>query len=194
MDGKYSESKVFAAELDYASSNNFDSLYFPSIYVYQLISRNMGLESCRRWGKRIPGYPGPLCVRAGSDLYLARRSRGNPYHVACRRSFNTVIEPHATVSGNTVNQSDCVVHITKGRTPKYMAQKFKTWSHAKDRDYSLDMKYWEMVRTYPWLFLYASHFIPRNRLDKFRLFRIPESVRELIGGNTIDGDVVMNAF
>jgi hypothetical protein len=180
--------KVFASHVEYAASHNFDAMYFPAIYVYQLISRNLALESCRRWGVRQAGYPGPLCVRASAELYLSRRSRGRTLHVARRDSFNTLIEGHATVSDITVLESDCVVHITKGRTPNYMEQKFKTWGHAKDRDYTPDLKYWKMVRRYPMLFLLLSHLIRGNHLDKFRLFRIPESVRTLISVNSLDGD------
>lgn len=180
--------KVFATQMEFANANNFDAVYFPSIYVYQLISRTIALESCRRFGGRQAGYPGPLCIRANSELYLSRRSRGRTLHVACQGSFNTVIEDHATVSSTTVSESDCVIHITKGRTPASMEQKFLTWGHSKDRDYSLDLKYWKFVRKYPWIFLFISHMIRGHNLDKLRLFRIPESVKSLTLNNTLDGD------
>lgn len=46
----------FAIALDYASSENFDSLYHPSIYIYQLITSKYALESCRRWWGRQAGF------------------------------------------------------------------------------------------------------------------------------------------
>jgi hypothetical protein len=182
--------KVFVAQIQYANANEFDAVYFPSIYVYKLISRTLALESCRRWGVRQPGYPGPLCVRAGTKLYLSRRSRGRTLHVACQGALDTVIEQNATISAVRVPESDCVVHITKGRTPEYMKKKFETWSHSKDRSYALDLKYWNLVRVCPWLFLFTSHLVRGNKLDKFRLFMIPKSVSALFGNTTLDGDVV----
>ena len=181
--------KVFAAHIEHASVDGFDALYYPSICVNQLISRNLALESCRRWGVRQTGYPGPLCIRSGSKLYMGRRSLGNTLHVACKDSFNTVIESHATVCDTKVFEVDCVVHITKGRTPAYMEQKFKTWGHAKDRDYDTDLKYWNLVRKYPWLLLAFSHLIRGYKLDKLRLFWLPASVKTLTLTNTLDGEV-----
>jgi hypothetical protein len=180
---------VFAAHVEYASSNSFDALYFPSISIYQMISQSLALESCRRWGVRQAGYPAPLCVRSGSKLYLARRSRGSTFHVTCRGSFNTVIESHAVVHHQSVHERDCVVHITKGRTPAYMEQKFKTWGHAKDRDYGTDLKYWNLVRRYPWILLAVSHLIRGYKLDKLRLFWLPASVKTLTLKHTLDGEL-----
>ena len=180
----------FAEYIDFADKNEFDAVYFPAIYVYQMISKRYALESCRRWGERQTGYPGPLCVRSGSTLYLSRRSLGATLHVPCSGSFNTLIETAATLCERSVVETDCVVHITKGRTPEYMEQKFRTWSHAKDRDYSSDLKYWQLVRKYPWLFLFVSHVLRGTNFDKFRLFKIHPSIQPLIGDNTLDGDSV----
>jgi hypothetical protein len=185
--------KVFVAQLKFANANEFDAVYFPSIYVYQLISRTIALESCRRWGVRQAGYPGPLCVRAGTELYLSRRSRGRTLHVRCQGAFDTVIEHDAVVSDTRVAEGDCVVHITRGRTPEYMKKKFETWGHSKDRSYALDLKYWKIVRRFPWLLLLSSHLVRGNQLDKFRLFRMPKSVAALIHNTTLDGDVMLNS-
>jgi hypothetical protein len=104
-----------------------------------------------------------------------------------------VIEENAAISENRVLESDCVVHITRGRTPEYMKKKFETWGHSKDRNYALDLKYWMLVRKCPWLLLFLSHLVRGNNLDKFRLFRIPNSVSALITNTTLDGDVIQNS-
>lgn len=179
---------VLKSYVNEADENSFDAVYFPAIYVYQLVSPALALEICRRWGKRQAGYPGPICVRAGSTLYLSRRSLGSTLHVPCKFAFDTVIEKDAVVSDKPVSATDCVVHVTKGRTQAYMEKKFKTWSHSKDRDYSWDLKYWTMVRRYPFLCLIFSHLLRGANKDKFRLFSIPQSVQSLMCNNTVDGE------
>ena len=180
--------QLFKSYVEEANTKSFDAVYFPAIYVYQLISSSLALEICRRWGKRQAGYPGPLCVRAGSTLYLSRRSVGSTLHVPCKLAFDTVIEKAAVVSDKPVSPACCVVHITKGRTPAYMEKKFQTWGHSKDRDYSWELNYWTIVRRYPWLCLVFSHLLRGANKDKFRLFRIPKSVKSLLCNNTIDGE------
>ena len=180
---------VFLSHLEYAATNGYESLYYPSIYVYQLISKQVALESCQRWGRRQPGYPGPLCIRSGSTLYHSRRSKVSAVHVSCQNSYDTVIEASAHVVSVQIPANDCVVHITKGRSPDYMSKKFKTWSHASDRDYTMDLVYWNLVRNFRWICLPVSHLIRGGTLDKLRVFWIPASVNWLMHFNTIDGDL-----
>lgn len=172
-----------------AHVNSFDSVYFPAIYLYQLISSSHGLEICRRWGKPQAGYPGPLCVRAGSTLYYSRRSFGSTLHVPREHAFDTVVEEMAVIADKPVSQSHCIVHITKGRTPAYMEKKFQTWGHSRDRDYLSELKYWTLVRRYPWIFLIFSHLLRGPNKDKFRLFQVPQSVKSLLVNNTLEGEL-----
>lgn len=104
-----------------------------------------------------------------------------------------MIEPNATIADTLVGPNDCIVHITKGRTPKYIEMKFNTWSHAKDRDYSLDLKYWKLVRKFPWFYLFSSQFIRGNQLEKLRLYKLPKSVQLMLLNNTLDGERVQDA-
>jgi hypothetical protein len=179
---------VFISYIDFANAHSFDAVYFPSIYVYQLISRNLALESCRRWGTRQAGFPGPLSVKSGSNLYLSRRSLGSTLHVPCENGFDTVIEKAAVVTNNRVASNNCVIHITKGRTPAYMEKKFRTWGHSRDRDFSWELRYWTSVRRFPWVFLLVSHVLRGGNVDKFRLFRIPQSLKPLLCSNTLEGE------
>jgi hypothetical protein len=164
-----------------------ESLYFPSIYVYQLISNRLALESCRRMGVRQAGYPGPIAVKSGTKLYLSRRTLAKPLHYRWETGFSTVIEPSAVVATYPIATSDCIVHFSRARSSEYMVKKFSTWGHAKDRDFSDDMRFWHMVAKYPIVGMVLSHCFRGPHVTQLRPFLLSEKVRSIIRTNNIDG-------
>lgn len=179
---------VFVSFIHAAIESGSESVYFPAIYIYQMVTNELGLEMCHRFGRRQAGYPAPLAVQANTKVTYARRVSCPTLHVKCERSINTLIDPNASISPLSVAAKDCVVHITRGRTPEYMKRKLSTWGHSRDQDFTKDMQYWTSVRKFPWLYLFLSHCLRGAEVTKFRLYKLPVSVRKYMKQLDIDGE------
>ena len=67
-----------------ANAGGAVGLHFPSRWLYARAGSGWYPEACSRWWRAAAGYPGPLAVRSGTRLTLARQCEGPLFRVDFR--------------------------------------------------------------------------------------------------------------
>ena len=87
-------------------------LHFPSRWLYARAGSGTYLEFCSRWWRAAAGYPGPLAVRRGTRLTLARQCEGTLFRVDFRRrNTDPLASPDCAWFHATVPVADGVLHF-----------------------------------------------------------------------------------
>ena len=107
-------------------------LDYPARWLYTRPRPGLYLEqSTRLWG-RAASYPGPLAVRAGTRLRLARQADVPLYRVDLRARNTDPWHPADAPVDHVVTADDAVAHFSWVRHPEVIRRKFG-WSGHTDQ-------------------------------------------------------------
>jgi hypothetical protein len=165
-------------EIERAENFGCSAVYFPAIYIYQVLSSWLALEQCRRFGKRQCGYPGPIAVRSKTMLYYTRRANVRTLHVRCKGTYDTVIELEVASEVSYVSINDALIHFTRARTPDSLVRKFDSWGHSLDRNWTPTKIFWSRVHRWPYLFVVLSHFLRGPHVAQLKFMRLSSVIRD----------------
>ena len=160
-----------------------EALNYPSLWLYCQAFATWYLEwSDRGWG-RAPGYPGPLAVRAGSKLTLARRVEAGHFHVDLSKAGSRVRVPHGVKVDRVIRADEAVWHVSMLRDEYALRSKFVSSGHAHERDWHAEVDKWLWAKRHPLLKTVFSQFEYGHYRRPLRLARMPAVVTLLISNS-----------
>ncbi|MCL1871571.1 MAG: hypothetical protein FWF90_14335 [Promicromonosporaceae bacterium] len=169
---------AFLGALEHADAAGADALDYPSRWLYARTGpagRGAGLyleSSTRLWGP-VAGYPGPLAVRAGTHLDLARQAHGAPlYRVDVRPQNTDPAHPRDAAVHEVVRTRSAVLHYSWVRSDDYMRRKLGWSGHAAEYSDPAIYQAWAWRSRHPLLTGLATPL--RRRGERYRVVRLPE--------------------
>ena len=88
------------------------ALNYPMLWLYCQAAQDWYLEWCDRGWRRTPGYPGPVAVRAGSHLTLARRIESGHFHVDLSRRGSRGSVPNGIKVARIISADEAIWHLS----------------------------------------------------------------------------------
>ncbi len=161
----------FFAALSRADAAGFSGLDYPSRWLYSRVGTGRYLESSSRLWRRAASYPGPLAVRAGVALKLARQTDAPLYRVDLRPQNTDPWRARDSLVHEVVSPAAAVAHFSWVRTPEILRQKFGWSGHAADLKPPAVYRRWVWRSRHPYLAALSS---PLRSSDWYRLASIPE--------------------
>ena len=178
-------SQVFLDCLREADRRGRQALNYPSLWLYSQAFGSWCLEWCDRGWWRAPGYPGPMAVRAGSRLTLARRVEDGHFHVDLTRRGSSGRVPNGVPVYRVIEARAAVWHLSMWRDEAWLRRKFASSGHARDRDWHPEIAGWMWAQRHPLLKTLTSQFGLGPYRRPLRLSRVPDEVRALIAQSCI---------
>jgi hypothetical protein len=141
--------EVFLEMLRRADRAGADALEFPSRWLYARTGERRYLEASSRWWRVAAGYPGPLAVRAGAKLRLARQCEGSIFRVDFRMRNTDPWHPRRAAVDATVPVDKGVLHFSWVRSAEQMQAKAKISGHRDDFDWQASLRKWRFRQRHP---------------------------------------------
>lgn len=169
--------EAFFACLSRADDAGASALDYPSRWLYARTGdvRSGGgryLEGSTRLWRPAASYPGPLAVRSGTQLELARQAPAAPRYRVDLRPWNTdPAQGRTSVVHEVIPVEHAVVHYSWVRDADQMRRKFGWSGHTEAYSPPSVFRRWEHRRTHPWLTALTS---PLRRWDTYRLVTIED--------------------
>ena len=173
------DSAEFLSCLNEAATKDYSALNYPSRWLYKELSDGRYLEQCSRFWRLISSYPGPLAIRNDVNLRLARQG-DLPYEA----SFHVDIRPKSTDPWRSaavevhrvIRPEQAVIHYSMVRDEEDLRQKTQSWSHAKDRDWSPEIRDWMWSGRHPYRTMLRTPLIRNSSTRKrLRISRIDDA-------------------
>jgi hypothetical protein len=161
-DEVFPDLNVFLEMLRRADNAGADALDFPSRWLYTRIGDGRFLETCSRWWRAAAGYPGPLAVKAGTRLRLARQCEGNLFRVDFRKRNTDPWHSRDTPVHATVRVDQGVLHFSWVRSAENMREKAETSAHRDDFDWQTALAKWCFRTRHPTI---ATALTPLRRKE-----------------------------
>lgn len=163
---------VFLRSIDTAEDAGAAGLDFPSRWLYSRIGPGRFLERSGRFGGIITGYPGPLAVRAGTRLTLARQTDAPLFRVDVRPWNRDPFHPRDAIVHEVVDPEQAVIHYSWVRTDATMARKLDWSGHAPETDGRHEYSKWSWRTRHPVATAMSSPF---HRVgERFRISTMPD--------------------
>lgn len=148
-----------------------DAVDYPARWLYARVGGGRYLESCSRlWGPAA-GYPGPLAVRAGTQLYNARQTHAPAYRVDVRPWNTDPASPRDTVIHGTVPVRHAVIHYSWIRTQQTMRRKLMWSAYVPAVKAPARYRRWDRAQRHPWPLVLSA---PLRRANRFRVTSAPD--------------------
>ncbi|WES63881.1 glycosyltransferase [Microbacter sp. GSS18] len=163
--------EAFFTALARADARGAAGLDFPARWLYTRPSPGRYLESSTRFWRIAGGFPGPLAVRAGSRLKLARQSEGPLYRVDFRARNTDRYHPKDAPIDEVVGPESGVAHFSRVRDPEGMKRKSGWSGHTVEMSPPPIYRAWAWRTRHPWL---TAATTPLRRKGWYRLASIPE--------------------
>lgn len=164
---------VFADSIRDADTRGFAGVEFPARVFHQHIRDDLYLELCRRFWAVAAHYPGPVAVRAGSSLTMARQGEKNLYRVDFRPTNTDPLHPDDAPVHRVIGQHQALMHYSRVRSDANMRAKANASGHATDLDWDALIASWTRDRTHPWLAV-ARTPLQHGQIRRFlRLSQVP---------------------
>lgn len=164
--------EIFFAALQRADAAGAGGLDFPSRWLYTRARNGRYLESSTRFWRHAASYPGPLAVRAGTSLRLARQADVPLYRVDFSRRNTDPWHPADAHVDEVVQPDEAVLHFSWVRDPAVIRRKFRWSGHAIEMKPPRVYRDWGRRTKYP--SLTAASTPLRRRGAWYRLSSIPE--------------------
>jgi hypothetical protein len=129
----------------------YTGLEYPARLLYQHVRDNLYLEQCRRLWTIAGHYPGPVAVRSGSRLTLARQGEVTLYRVDFRSTNTDPAHPADAPVHRVIRQSQAIMHYSMVRSDAHMKAKSRASGHAGDFDWDVLIAKWQWHRAHPFL-------------------------------------------
>ncbi len=125
-----------------ADARGLSAVEFPARWLYGHVSGRCYLERCRRlWGVS-GGFPGPVVVRANTELRFARQCDVPTWRVDFRVHNTDPAHPwHARVD-ESIDPSEGIWHFSWVRSEAEMRAKASTSGHASEIDWNTEIDRW----------------------------------------------------
>ncbi len=125
-----------------AQSEGKSALDYPARWLYGHVGGQIYLERCRRnWGISA-GYPGPMAVKAGTTLTLARQCDVPTWRVDFKRQNTDPAHPRGAAVDEWIRPDEGVWHFSWVRAEMEMRNK-ATWSgHVDEVDWGKEIDRW----------------------------------------------------
>ncbi|WP_454043021.1 hypothetical protein [Cellulosimicrobium sp. Marseille-Q8652] len=160
------------AMIDAAEAAGAHALDYPLRHVYQRTTDGRLLELSGRRGGARASYPGPVAVRAGTDLVHCRQTEARTYRVDLAPTNTDPDHPHDAVVDAVVEPDEAVLHLSWVRTREQMLRKSRQSGHHSGRDWDRLLRQWEWRARHPRLTV-LSRPLRRGNLDWLRLVESP---------------------
>ncbi|GAA2032769.1 hypothetical protein GCM10009819_16030 [Agromyces tropicus] len=165
--------EAFLEQLTIADADGADAVAFPLRNLYAMTGDGRFLEQCGRFWTTQAAYPGPIAVRAGTTLTVARQARGVPHRRVDVAPRNTdPAHPRDTTVDAVVPTEQAVLHLSWVRTEDQMREKRDVSGYAANRDWDRDLARWRWRARHPWLTA-AGAPVSRKWWDRYRPVRVP---------------------
>jgi hypothetical protein len=164
---------VFARAVRTADERAASALAYPARNFYARTGSGAFLEHCGRFWTTQSGYPGPVVVRAGTTLSLARQARDVPVHRVDVSPWNTdPAHPRGTPVHAVIRPSHALIHMSWVRTEEQMIEKSIVSGHSSERNWTRELDQWRARARHPWVTAAQAPFA-RNSSRRFRVSRLP---------------------
>ena len=163
--------EIFRQALLEADAGDYDALAYPARWLYQRVSARLFLESSSRFWGHLAHYPGPVAVRAGTELRLARQSGTKLYVAGFSRKTVALYSLPPTPVRKVIRHNDAILHFSWIRSDDQMVAKLASWSHSRDRDWTRPLHRWRRAARHP-LLTSALAPLKRDRYERVRISRI----------------------
>ena len=151
-----------------------DAVDYPLRNIYAATVGDRFLEQCGRFWTTQATYPGPIAVRAGTRLTVARQAGGVRHHRVDVAARNTdPAHPRRTPVHAVIPREDAVLHLSWVRSEEQMLEKRRVSGYAKNRDWDEDLARWRRRSRHPWLTA-AGAPLARRWWDRYRVVDLPE--------------------
>ena len=177
------DAAVFADCLLQAEHLRREALNYPSRWLYCQAFDHWYLEWCDRGWLRVPGYPGPMAVRAGGNLTLARRVENGHFHVDLSRRGSRMRVPNGVKVDRVIRPDEAVWHFSMLRDEAWLRRKFMSSGHAHERNWHEEVDGWLWARRHPLLKSLISQFGVGPYKRPLRFSRLPAAVTELLAAS-----------
>jgi len=156
-----------------ADSADAVALDFPLRNIYAATPQGRFLEQCGRFWTTQAAYPGPVAVRAGTALSVARQARGVPHYRVDVAARNTdPAHPRNTAVHAVIPREEAILHLSWVRTEAQMLEKRIVSGYSKNRDWDRDLARWRWRSRHP-LLTAGSAPISRRWFDRYRVVALP---------------------
>ena len=160
---------AFVSALHDADENRRDGLEYPARWLYATVSSGRYLEQSSRFGRLAAGYPGPVAVRPGVTLRVARQGPDALWRVDFRaRNTDPSHQPGTRVDAVVAPRSG-IAHMSWVRREDEMRAKARSSSHAYDFDWDRAIDRWRRHQRHPRL---AALMTPFRRGGVSRWLRL----------------------
>ncbi len=166
--------------VDRADASGRSAVEFPARWLYAQVEGNRYLERCRRFWGVSAGFPGPVAVRAGTALRLARQCDVPLWRVDFRhRNTDPAHGADARVD-EAVPADDAIWHFSWIRSEEEMRAKAATSGHAGEFDWIAEIDRWVWRRRHPLVTTVATPLRPHPAVvgapTWLRTTRVPDHV------------------
>lgn len=165
--------EVFFDALGRAAERGAAGLDFPARWLYTRVAPGRYLEQTGRLWRYAASYPGPLAVRSGTRLKLARQADVPLHRVDLRPRNTDPWHPADAPVDEVIDPADAVVHFSWVRDPAVIRRKFGWSGHTDEMKPPAVYRRWEWRSRHPLLTVLSSP-ARREQGGWYRLSRIPE--------------------
>ena len=176
---------AFKSCLEKADFGGFAAILYPARWLFQKAGDSLYLERCDRLWRIQADYPGPVAVRAGTRLRLARQCDVKTFRADFDAHSKTPVPTRDPAVHSVVKSGQGIAHFSWVRSEEEMRRKTTGWGHSKDRDWNPRLQQWISARRHPWRTVMATPFVTSE--SRFRLARVALSAAQAPrGGGTCD--------
>jgi len=135
-------SRRFVQAIARADSEGRSALDYPARWLYGHVGGQVYLERCRRtWGISA-GYPGPMAVKAGTPLRLARQCDVPIWRIDFRRRNTDPAHPRDARVDELVRPDEGIWHFSWVRSEKQMRDKAASSGHVDEVNWGKEIDRW----------------------------------------------------
>ena len=158
----------FLSCLREADEKGFGAMSYPSRWLYKRIGYRHYLEQCSRFWRTVGAYPGPIAVKNGTRLKLARQAETPSFYVDFRFKSTDFSGPPDTVVHRVIKPGQAIMHYSMVRNEQELRHKTKTWGHSNERNWNPDIERWAWSGRHPLLAMLVTPLV-RNSSTRRRL-------------------------
>jgi hypothetical protein len=167
---------IFKSCLNDAGAGKFAAMLYPARWLYQKVRNGIYLERCARFWRIQAGYPGPVAVRSGIKLRLARQCDVKTFRVDFSVNSDTPVPTGKSTVHRAVRLGQAIAHFSWVRSYEQMVAKSNSSGHAKDFDWKPEIRFWAWSASYPYLAFFLSPFRRASQIHWLRVTKICKNI------------------
>jgi len=132
----------FVRAIARAHSEGMAALDYPARWLYGHVGGQTYLERCRRTWGIAAGYPGPMAVKAGTTLRLARQCDVPIWRIDFRRRNTDPAHPRDARVDELVRPDEGIWHFSWVRSEQEMRDKAASSGHVDEVNWGREIDRW----------------------------------------------------